>query len=120
MHISSTYRMRFLDITNLYSSIPIKDVIQIITSKLEHKSSSVPNIECELITFTHLTTTQNYLEFDNTFWQQHEGTPMGSPISSMLVEIFIQYLEDTHYPNLVKKRHIKLIQIYIDDILFTD
>jgi hypothetical protein len=62
------------------------------------------------------TTTQNYFEIDNSFWQQHEGTPMGSPISSMLAEIFLQHLQEAHYPNFIKNRHIKYINQYVDDI----
>jgi hypothetical protein len=41
---------------------------------------------------------------------------MGSPISSLLAEIFLQYLEEAHYPNLIKNKYIKYISCYVDDI----
>jgi hypothetical protein len=37
--------------------------------------------------------------------QQKDDTPMGSPISSILSEIFLQDLESKFYSNVVENRH---------------
>jgi hypothetical protein len=43
---------------------------------------------------------------------------MGSPISSIMAEIFLKQLEQIHYPELIKNRHIrKHIRRYVDDII---
>jgi hypothetical protein len=42
---------------------------------------------------------------------------MGSPISSILAEIFLQETESKYYPDMIKNRHIKFIARYVDDIL---
>jgi retron-type reverse transcriptase len=60
---------------------------------------------------------QNYFIRDNAIWQQDNGTPMGSPISSVLAEIFLQNLENIWYPNMINKRHIQYIGRYVDDVL---
>jgi retron-type reverse transcriptase len=60
-------------------------------------------IQDELIILIKTIVTQNYFEAENSFLQQHEGTPIGSPISGILAEIFLQYLEEAHYPNFIKK-----------------
>jgi hypothetical protein len=59
---------------------------------------------------------QNYFEFDNIIWQQENGTPMGSPISSILAEIFLQHLETKFYPELICKRHTRYMVRYVDDV----
>jgi hypothetical protein len=42
---------------------------------------------------------------------------MGSPISSILAEIFLQNLETKFYPDLIRRRHTQFIARYVDDIL---
>jgi hypothetical protein len=42
---------------------------------------------------------------------------MGSPISSILAEIFLQDIENKYYPNIIKSIHILYITRYVDDIL---
>jgi hypothetical protein len=64
-----------------------------------------------------ITIFQNYFVSDNTIWQQENGTPMGSPISGILAEIFLQNLEKKWYPNIINSRHIQYIGRYVDDVL---
>jgi hypothetical protein len=90
MSFETNRKMMSLNITDLYTNIPIREVTNI-KSTLEGSALS-SNIQDELIMLVKTTMTQNYFEIDNSFWQQHEGTPMGSPISSMLAEIFLQHL----------------------------
>jgi hypothetical protein len=59
---------------------------------------------------------QNYFEVNNASWQQQIGTFMGSTVSSILAEIFLQELEKKCYPNLIKTRHIKYISRYVDNV----
>ena len=42
---------------------------------------------------------------------------MGSPISSIIAEIFIQHLEDAHIKHLLDNRNIIFYTRYADDIL---
>jgi hypothetical protein len=67
-----------------------------------------------------ITMNQNYFEVDNTLWLQENGSPMGSPVSSMLAEIFLQELETKFYPELIQKRHIKYIARYVDVFIIYD
>jgi hypothetical protein len=86
--IQPTYKMLALDITNLYTNIPINETINLITTNA-CLDSIVQNEVMELI---KITMSQNCFEFDNVIWQQEHGTPMGSPISNILLEIFLQHL----------------------------
>jgi hypothetical protein len=62
------------------------------------------------------TTSQNYFEFNDLIWQQENGTPMGSPVSCILAEIFLQNLEAKFYPEMIFTRHIQYIVRYVDDV----
>jgi hypothetical protein len=85
--------------------------------KLQEISPDSKNLYDEINELVKVTIYQNYFESSNTFWQQENGTPMGSPISSILAEIFLQDLENKWYPNMINKRHIQYIGRYVDDVL---
>ena len=42
---------------------------------------------------------------------------MGSPISGLIAEVFLQHLEDTHIRHIMERQHITLYTRYVDDIL---
>jgi hypothetical protein len=42
---------------------------------------------------------KNYFETDITFWLQENGAPMGSHISSILAEIFLQEIRQNSILN---------------------
>jgi hypothetical protein len=109
--------MLTLNITNLYANIPNKEVIELITMELQDSDHCDVNIQNEVTELIKVTMKQNYFEFKDTVWQQENGTPMGSPIYSILAEIFLQNLETKFYPDLIRRRHIQFIARYVDDIL---
>jgi hypothetical protein len=118
LDIHSTYRMLTLDITNLYTNIPNKEVIELITMELQVNSHYDVNIQNKDTELMKVTMKQNYFLFEGTVWQQENGTPMRSPISSILAEIFLQNLETRFYPDLIRsRRHIQFIGKYVDDVL---
>ncbi|KAJ4436486.1 hypothetical protein ANN_16517 [Periplaneta americana] len=61
---------------------------------------------------TDIITKQNYFTYNNKYYTQTEGLPMGSPISSILVEIFLHHIEQTYILNKDNnKQHHILAQI---------
>jgi hypothetical protein len=48
---------------------------------------------------------QNYFQFDEQYYKQTEGLAMGTPISALMVEAYIQYVEHKRlFPILIKCR----------------
>ena len=39
---------------------------------------------------------QNYFQYSNQFFQPKKGIAMGSPISSTIAEIYLQFLEEIY------------------------
>ena len=74
----------------------------------------------EIIEITTIITQQNYFNFNNKYYTQPEGLPMGSPISSTLAEIFIHFIEQTHILTEQNNNYANKILYwyrYVDDIL---
>jgi len=44
---------------------------------------------------------------------------MGSPISGMLAEIYLQYFEETYVTHCLEKKEITYYKRYVHDILIT-
>jgi hypothetical protein len=71
----------------------------------------------EIIELVNVTINQNCFKINNTYWQQQNGTLMGSSVSNVPAEIFLQELENKFYPNIINTRHIQYIAKYDDDVL---
>jgi hypothetical protein len=101
----------------MYKNIPRKEIINITNNILEN------NIEIEVSTWKeiiHIMRTiikQNYFQFDQQYYEQTEGLAMGAPISAILAEIFIQYMEHKYIYQILRTREIVAYYRYVDDIL---
>lgn len=62
-----------------------------------------------------LTLTNNYFQYENFFYQQLNGCAMGSPISSTVAQLVMEYLEE----EVIKNLNIPIIffKRYVDDCL---
>ncbi|XP_049832300.1 uncharacterized protein LOC126272991 [Schistocerca gregaria] len=118
IQIPDTARFASLDITNLYTNIPVKETIEIIKNNLlKHKNLALPEIY-EFIDLLTLVLSHNYFSFNNKMYQQKEGLAMGSCLASLLADIFINNLECKFFkenPQMVNK--IIYYRRYVDDII---
>jgi hypothetical protein len=60
---------------------------------------------------------QNYFEFQNNFYVQNKGLAMGAPTSSVLSEIYLQFIEHTAIYTVILQNNILGYFRYVDDIL---
>jgi hypothetical protein len=60
---------------------------------------------------------QNYFRFEQEFYQPHRGIAMGSPISGLIAEIFLQYFEDSMIECCLETKSIQFYARYVADIL---
>ena len=84
------------DVTALFTSIPIDTTISIIRKQLEEdrdlksRTNMTINHICCLLEFCLKNT---YFKFNGAFYEQTEGAAMGSPISPIVANLFMEDLE---------------------------
>ena len=114
--IDNTHRIISLDIRDMYTNIPIKDTIDIIRQQLELLHDNTIETE-QLISLLTTTLDQNYFSYNNEYYKQEDGLPMGSPVSSILSEIYLQNFESQHIENIINQHNISFYGRYVDDII---
>ena len=60
---------------------------------------------------------QNCFTFQDHCYQPDRGVAMGSPLSGIIAEIFLQHLEDSHIKSLLDSKCITFYSRYVDDII---
>ena len=96
-HISHNATLAPFDLKNLYTNFQTSETLQILVNMLKQNNIPQSHID-EIINITTIVTQQNNI-FNNKYYTQPEGLPMDSMISSILAEIFIHYIEQTHILN---------------------
>jgi Reverse transcriptase (RNA-dependent DNA polymerase) len=111
--ITNKTKLMSLDIKDMYTNIPIAKTVEII------KKNKLSNVEWknEIIEGLELCLSQNYFRFNNKFYIQENGLPMGSPLSPLMAEIFMNSFEIKILKDIDKERRIKKWIRYVDDIL---
>ena len=84
------------DVVSLFTNTPINETLDVIKKRLQDdtKLKPWPNLNMddtmELLRFIVTTT---YFSFRGTIYQHKFGTAMGSPVSLVIVNLFMEWLE---------------------------
>jgi hypothetical protein len=65
-------------ITNIYSNIPQKELIQVIGKAIQNNNVNTEQ-KCEVIVLINTILKQNYIQHNNHQYKQEEGLSMGAP-----------------------------------------
>lgn len=102
------------DVTSLYTVIPNKDGLNLLNSFLKrHMPDGRLRMAC--LRVAELILENNYIQFNNKYYLQIEGTAMGTPAAVCYANIFMYELEYLHIHN--KYNNIILYKRLLDDIL---
>lgn len=113
--LEPTYLIASFDVVNLFPSIPGKDVEDIIKDLLLDGNTN-PVVSREILQLLSLCLNQNYLQFNDNFYKPTTGLPMGSPLSPLLPEIFMNHLENK-IQQLPLAKNLIYWHRYVDDVL---
>ena len=84
------------DITALFTSVPIEPALKIIRSLLEKDNKlqdrTVISVQC-IIDLLGFCLNNTYFSFQNDFYEQVEGTAMGSPVSPIVANLYMEHFE---------------------------
>ena len=110
--INSRHRLLTLDIKDLYVNIPIQETLNLTRTQLNAQNDK-PTTH-QIMTLLSTILRQNYFSFLGQIYQPDKSVAMGSPISSIMAEIFLLQIENS----IIK--HLKILSFYtryVDDIL---
>ena len=88
--MSPHYTFASLDITNIYSNIPIIKINTILTDTLKYYQTG-PKPQKEHLMWYDVITRQNNFTHNSDITSHYDGLAMGAPSSGLLAELFLQH-----------------------------
>ena len=109
-------RLISFDVSNLFTQVPIEEALRVVTEKLSMDESlkdrtSIPT--SHLVQLIELCLRTTYFQFEDKFYEQSEGAAMGSPLSPVIANLYMEYLEETALQTATL--HPRLWLRYVDD-----
>ncbi len=107
-----------MDVTSLYTNVPHTEGLEALKHFLDRRESLTPPTDF-LVKMTELILKRNYFKFEDSFYLQLQGVPMGSASSPNLSNLFMgKFEEDFVYNNNPFLPFLVCWFRYIDDIFF--
>ena len=100
----------------MYTNIPTNELSDVMKSICSHNNID-KTIQAELYQLCNIVLTQDYFQFQNSYYVQQTGLAMGANTSSIFLEVYVQYLENTAIYNILVKHKIMGYFRYVDGIL---
>lgn len=113
INISPFSKLLSLDVDSLFTNVPYEECLSILGIHFERQRLH-PGEVYDLLNLTRICMEQNYFRFNNQYYRQKEGLAMGSPLSPLMADIFMDYFERKH---LVNEPNIQFYYRYVDDVI---
>jgi len=114
VHIPDGFSLVSLDVVSLFTNVPVDLITNIIKEKWSHISKHTTLPENEFILSMNFVLNSTYFLFNNKYYKQTYGAPMGSPLSPIVADLIMQSLE------LQTLNNLPFVPIfyfrYVDDI----
>ncbi|XP_045477945.1 uncharacterized protein LOC123683088 [Harmonia axyridis] len=118
LKIPTNARLVSFDVVNLFPSIPTTEVEYLVNQQLDENPSITAYMKEETMRLLKICLGQSYFKFNEKFYQQLDGLPMGSPSSNLFSEIFMTALEKKIFSpaNVNLTDFVLYWKRYVDDI----
>ena len=91
--IRNQHKILTLDMKDLYVNLPIQSIVSISKFWL-HKHNNQHIIITQNLELIKTILHPNYFHYNDNYYQPINGIAMGSPLSSTIAEIYVQYFEE--------------------------
>lgn len=114
--LKNTHRMMSLDVINMFTNIPLQDTVALIESNLNNNENISREEVTEILILLRLTLKHNYFRFNNVMYSQPQGLPMGSPLSGIMANIFMDSIENRFLNKHQNSLAITQWDRFVDDV----
>ena len=109
--------MASLDITSLFTNIPLDETINICSNELFDKKKYVSNLDrTSFEKLLQLSTKESFFIFDKTFYKRLDGVVMGFPLGPTLANAFLCYHEKIWLDKCPVEFNPVFYRRYVDEI----
>jgi hypothetical protein len=115
LHINDQYKLATFDIKDLNVKLPIQDIIKA-TKFWLYKFNIPREMIQQAVLLIDTVLSQNYFQHNNQYYKPDTGIAMGSPLSSIMTETYLQYFEELLIKHWLESREIIFYRRYVDDI----
>ncbi|KAJ8914806.1 hypothetical protein NQ315_014551 [Exocentrus adspersus] len=105
------------DVVSLFTNVPVDKTLSIVRNKLENDNNLKDRTKLNVSAFMELLTLcikTTYFQLENDFYQQDFGMAMGSSLSPIMSNIFMEHFEETYVKSYINKP--KIWWRYVDDV----
>ena len=109
-------RLVSFDVKSLFTNVPIDGAISAVKKVIERTNEKeLPINKNDYMKLVEMCMRFGSFSFNNCEYRQHEGLPMGSPLSAVTACLFMEVLEKEHYSKIISS-DTKWYR-YVDDCL---
>ena len=108
------------DVVSLFTNTPTPKTMEILKTRLQKDTSLTHRTRLEIediMTLLDFVLNTTYFTFRNTIHQHKFGTAMGSPVSPIVANLFMEYLEQEAIATVPISCRPRMWKRYVDDIL---
>ena len=106
--------MMSFDVTALFIKVPLDLTLNYISRKNDENLIAIPIPKVAFLNTIELCTENNVFQFEGDYYRQRFGVAMGSPLSPVLANIFMEMFETELLTNVTGRPLLWLR--YVDDV----
>ena len=97
LQVPNSTMMISFDVKSLFTNVPILEALHVIRRQLE-SDDTLPSRSTlstsSIVELLHICLTTTYFSFEGQYYQQNDGAAMGSPLSPIVANIFMEHFEE--------------------------
>ena len=106
------------DVVSLFTSVPRPEAMQELRRRLDQDTQLLDRTMLsidKIMELINLCLDNTYFQLGDNFYEQRQGLAMGSPLSPILADLYMEWLE-AKVKVQDKEGHIKMWKRYVDDV----